>query len=31
MDKTNIWNNVPTFDLEAQRIELRNSNLWKWN
>ncbi len=26
----NIWMNVPTFDLQQERLELRSSSEWRW-
>lgn len=30
IDNFNVWLSCPNFDLEQQRIELRNSEEWKW-
>ena len=29
-DNLNIWLNVPSFDLQQERLQLRNSSEWRW-
>ena len=29
-ENLNIWMNVPTFDLQQERLELRSSSEWRW-